>query len=161
MEETGHTPPLTGTKIVPNPFDSSTGLPGQCMCNYPISIRGYTVRTFLISIADDTRNLDYEEPNSGRVVSDSIGLLSEDANSHRQPTPAIMAHEDERNLQTSYADDESISDISSITVPFFEHIKAARRAGIHPSSAGRTLRQESQPPTEEDNLLNSHSTDDA
>ncbi|KAF8524431.1 hypothetical protein JB92DRAFT_3109457 [Gautieria morchelliformis] len=79
-----------------------------------------------------TWNLTHESTNL-RVTPESAAPLSEEPNSVQPPEDT--ARGDDQISRMSYKDD-TVSDISSVEVPFFEHIKAARRAGLlHKPSA--------------------------
>ena len=68
-----------------------------------------------------------------RVAGESTGLLSVQSYSHQSSKSTVQG--DGEAKETSYTEEGSTSDISSVYVPFYEHIKAARRAGnLHKSA---------------------------
>lgn len=123
----------------------------------PINVRKKRSRSVLLyfilkhfnAISDGARGIDeVVDPSTPGTSAETVARLTPQPHS-----PRTGQYDDARSVQTSYTDGSpaSISDISSVVVPFFEHIKAARRAGIPPPFAARAQ----PPPNEEETLLDS------
>lgn len=71
-----------------------------------------------------------EERNlTRRASTESTALLSDESDFSQSQEAGVQAD------SVALPDEASVSDISSVSVPFYQHIKDARRAGILQKSA--------------------------